>query len=372
MLICACCLLQTLRNNNSSRFGKWMEIHFQPVMIGVTGKKIIAAKLYNYLLESSRVTAQTKGERGYHIFYQLCAGLPQAVKTKFDLRTPQDYYFLNQSSCYQIDGIDEEEEFELTRKAMQDLKFDQTQIDSIWRLLIAILQIGNLDPQPNPMKSDVTLIANKDDLHRVTETLGLTSGDVLSSALCYRSVTIRGSISMIPLTCAEVQANRDALAKTLYAKLFDYLIWTMNVVLFASGDQTPLAQKSDQQKRSGRSIGILDVSEPSSRSVQRDATLRMRDDDDSRAHFVLHLCLMSFVGCRSSASKFSRTICSNNSASTSVSHHIGHLTYAHGSAASVSSDHSYFTRTAADDFTRRTDTHLTYSVVLRALDWCSQ
>lgn len=195
----------------------------------------------------------------FFLVYQLCAGLSSDLKSKFDLGSASDYRYLSQSSCYTIDGVDEIEEFEGTLKALTALQFSTEQIESIWQLLIAVLQIGNLRPEPNPEKSDLTIIANRAELKRATATLGLPSEDVLASALAYRSVTIRGSISMIPLTPDEVCANRDALAKTIYSKVFDYIVTRMNAVLFKDGDQTPIGQKSDQQKRSGRSIGILDI-----------------------------------------------------------------------------------------------------------------
>lgn len=236
-----------------------MEIHFEPVTHGVTGRKIIAAKIINYLLEQNRVTVQTPGERSYHVLYQLCAGLSSSLKEQFGLNAASEYHYLNQSGCYTIGGVDDVEDFDSTQKAMRDLNFEESRIESIWRLLAAVLQIGNLEPKPNPSKTDLTIIANEDALKRATATLGLPSHDVLSSALCYRSVTIRGSLSMIPLSVAEVADNRDALAKTIYAKLFDFIIAQMNDVLFAHGDQTPTAQKTDLQRRSGRSIGILDI-----------------------------------------------------------------------------------------------------------------
>ena len=253
---------KTLRNNNSSRFGKWMEIHFQPTASKgqpSKGRKIVAARIVNYLLEQSRVTTPSHGERSYHIFYQLCAGLKAELKTAFSLGPASSYHYLNQSDCYTVPGIDEEEEFQLTSHAMTSLQFSDDVVKDIWQLLCAILQIGNLKPAQNPAKTDITLIANTEQLELTARTLGFSSADVLASALCYRSVTIRGSVSMIPLSVADTAANRDALAKTLYAKLFDHLIVRMNNVLYVQqGGQDP-ATASDTQRAHGRSIGILDI-----------------------------------------------------------------------------------------------------------------
>ena len=251
---------RTLRNNNSSRFGKWMEIHFQPVQKGEMGRKIVSCRIINYLLEKSRVTTQSARERGYHVFYQLLAGLDPSLKSKFSLGQAEDYHYLNQGNCFTIDGVDEVEDFEATLKAMNALQFEPQRIESIWQLLAGILHLGQLKPRASAAKSDITEIGNRDVLELTTRILGLPSADVLSSALCYRSVTIRGSLSMIPLSVSEVETNRDALSKTIYTRLFDHLIEKMNNVLFKDGDKTPMGQKSDAQKKAGRSIGILDVS----------------------------------------------------------------------------------------------------------------
>ena len=235
-----------------------MEIHFEPVRSGgSSGRKIIACRIIQYLLEQSRVTTQTRGERAYHIFAQLCAGLETGLRDKFGLEHASTYHYLNQSDCYTIDGVDDGDDWEATVKAMYALQFTRTQIESIWQLLVAVLQIGNLRMVANPEKTDLTVIENTPDLERACATLGLPSHDVLASALVFRSVTIRGSISMIPLKPPEAEANRDALAKTIYSKLFDFIVQRMNVVLFADGATTAMTE--EEKKRTGRSIGILDI-----------------------------------------------------------------------------------------------------------------
>lgn len=261
------------------------------------GRKIVAAKIVNYLLEQSRVTSPGGNERSYHvsgqaarwaaptlavaakggpltplvlllasvsivslqIFYQLLAGASPELKAQLSLGAPSDYSYLRQSGCYEVEGVDEVEDFAATTHAMQSLQFAPETVSQIWQLLAAILQIGNLIPASNPQKSDVTLISNKDALALTTKTLGLSSDMVLASALCYRSVTIRGSISMIPLNVAEVAANRDALSKTLYAKLFDNLIVRMNQVLFTAQGGEDKAKSTEQSRAHARSIGILDI-----------------------------------------------------------------------------------------------------------------
>jgi myosin-5 len=98
---------KTLRNDNSSRFGKLIEIHFSE-----TGK-ISGANIQTFLLEKSRVVQCNEGERSYHIFYQLCAGAPQSLREKLNLRSAEDYKYLRQSNCYSISGVDDAEEFRI-------------------------------------------------------------------------------------------------------------------------------------------------------------------------------------------------------------------------------------------------------------------
>ena len=96
---------KTLRNNNSSRFGKWMEVHFD-------GKNsIIGCKMISYLLEKSRVALQADNERNFHVFYQLLAGADDEMRREFYLGAPEDYEFLNKSGCIYIEGTDDAADF---------------------------------------------------------------------------------------------------------------------------------------------------------------------------------------------------------------------------------------------------------------------
>ena len=95
---------KTLRNNNSSRFGKWMEVNFGG------NNKISGCRIINYLLEKSRVVQQTQMERNYHVFYMLLVGADAALRSKLHLQTADDYKYLNRSGCTMVGTIDDEEE----------------------------------------------------------------------------------------------------------------------------------------------------------------------------------------------------------------------------------------------------------------------
>ena len=95
-----------MRNNNSSRFGKWISISFDSF------GSISGATMTQYLLEKSRVTGQTRTERNYHCFYQLLAGADEDQKARYRLMSPQEFFYLNQSGCYSVENMNDKEEFE--------------------------------------------------------------------------------------------------------------------------------------------------------------------------------------------------------------------------------------------------------------------
>jgi myosin heavy subunit len=228
---------KTLRNNNSSRFGKWMEIKFEP------GGKIVAAQITNYLLEKSRVVTQTRGERSYHIQYMLCAGLPEKERKELDIKEAKNYKYLNKSGCLTVPGHDEKERFEEVVAAMGMLKFSKEEQFDVWKMTAAVLHIGNLEPALDD-RTDKPLIKNQDVLQRVAGMLEVEL-ESLNQSLCYRAVTIKGDTSHIPLKLAEMEEARDALAKAVYGNLFNWLIAKIN---------TSLGRHSAKLN-----IGILDI-----------------------------------------------------------------------------------------------------------------
>lgn len=129
---------KTTRNNNSSRFGKFVEIHFNAAGF------ISGASMVSYLLEKSRVVRQAKNERSFHIFYQLLAGATSEQKTALFLEKPSNYEFLKGSECFTVKGVDDAEELKATLHAMDIMNFSATNKSDILATIAGILLLGNI------------------------------------------------------------------------------------------------------------------------------------------------------------------------------------------------------------------------------------
>uniref|UniRef100_A0A0E0GS16 Myosin motor domain-containing protein n=1 Tax=Oryza nivara TaxID=4536 RepID=A0A0E0GS16_ORYNI len=129
---------KTVRNNNSSRFGKFVEIQFDK-----TGR-ISGAAIRTYLLERSRVCQINTPERNYHCFYFLCAAPPEDTQ-RYKLADARSFHYLNQSSCIEVEGINDAEEYLATRRAMDIVGINEEEQEAIFRVVAAILHLGNIN-----------------------------------------------------------------------------------------------------------------------------------------------------------------------------------------------------------------------------------
>jgi myosin-1 len=129
---------RTVRNNNSSRFGKYVEIQFG------RGGQPDGGKISNFLLEKSRVVSQNPLERNFHIFYQLCAGATAEDKEQLGLTTPDYYYYLNQSGTYVVDGVDDIQEYHETKTAMNVMGISADEQTEVLSIVAGILHLGNI------------------------------------------------------------------------------------------------------------------------------------------------------------------------------------------------------------------------------------
>ncbi|KAJ4731501.1 Myosin-related family protein [Rhynchospora pubera] len=230
---------KTARNNNSSRFGKLIEIHF-----GATGR-ISGAAIQTFLLEKSRVVQCADGERSYHIFYQLCAGAPRSLREKLNLRKAEFYKYLNQSSCRSIAGVDDSEMFLAVMEAMNVVHISKEDQDTVFAMLAAVLWLGNISFKVIDNENHITVVSDE-GAQTVAKLLGCTF-DSLNMALSTRKMTVRNEKIVQKLALEQAMDTRDALAKSIYASLFEWIVEQINMSLGAG------------KRRTGRSISILDI-----------------------------------------------------------------------------------------------------------------
>ncbi|PPS08975.1 hypothetical protein GOBAR_AA11665 [Gossypium barbadense] len=230
---------KTLRNDNSSRFGKLIEIHFSE-----TGK-ISGAKIQTFLLEKSRVVQCAEGERSYHIFYQLCAGAPSALKEKLNLKNVGEYNYLKQGNCYSISGVDDSEQFRIVKEALDVVHVSKEDQESVFAMLAAVLWLGNVSFTILDNENHVEAVADE-SLINVAKLIGCDIAD-LNLALSTRKMRVGNDNIVQKLTLSQAIVTRDALAKSIYACLFEWLVDQINKSLAVG------------KRRTGRSISILDI-----------------------------------------------------------------------------------------------------------------
>ncbi|XP_073274635.1 myosin-12 isoform X2 [Primulina huaijiensis] len=231
---------KTVKNNNSSRFGKFVEIQFDK------HGKISGAAVRTYLLERSRVCQVSDPERNYHCFYMLCAAPPEDLK-KFKLGDPRTFHYLNQSNCYEVANVDDAREYLETRNAMDVVGINQDEQEAIFRIVASILHMGNVEFVKGNEIDSSKIKDDKARYHLKTAAeLLMCNEKAMEDSLCKRViVTPDGSITK-PLDPEAAVTSRDAFAKTIYSRLFDWIVDKIN----SSIGQDPNAKSI---------IGVLDI-----------------------------------------------------------------------------------------------------------------
>lgn len=214
---------KTVRNNNSSRFGKFVQIHMNAKY------SIVGASIVNYLLEKTRVAQQSKTERNYHVFYQMTAGANADEKNKYKINAANTYNYLTQSGCIDMPGVSDSKNFEALKLAFQILNMGPEDVDAILRTLSAILHLGNVKFNESADKESVK-IANPDVTAVVASLLGV-SDPKLIEALTFKRLVVRSDVTMVPYKAGQAIDSRDSIAKAIYDALFQKVVDGINASL---------------------------------------------------------------------------------------------------------------------------------------------
>ncbi|KAB2049168.1 hypothetical protein ES319_A13G158800v1 [Gossypium barbadense] len=230
---------KTSMNDNSSRFGKFIEIHF------TAAGKICGSKIRTFLLEKSRVVQLAAGERSYHIFYQLCAGAPQALRERLNLKMAKEYNYLAQSDCLVINGVDDAQRFLKFMETLDIFQISKGEQDQAFAMLAAVLWLGNISFHAIDYENHVEA-SNDEALINAARMIGCESHELKEALSARRIQTEEGNI-VEKFTMSQAIDTRDALAKFIYASLFDWLVEQINNLLEVGKQHT------------GWSISILDI-----------------------------------------------------------------------------------------------------------------
>lgn len=242
----------TVRNLNSSRFGKFIKIQ-----INTASKELSGAHIDWYLLEKSRVISQDSKERNYHVFYQLLKGAPIEMLDKLLISetSVKDYEYLKNGLTGSVDNINDKNDFQCLVKAFKIINFTEAEIFNVFKILSIILHLGNIHFRNLAKDTKQAVLSDDSDkvIDQASQLLGVSSEEFKKSFLSSK-IKIGREIVNQHRTAIQAKFSIDALSKSLYEKLFQYLIDKINENFKSSTDSNNVFDENVDNY-----IGILDI-----------------------------------------------------------------------------------------------------------------